>query len=156
MSSTSFSIRPARHSDLPFVQSCAVEAYEIYVERIGKTPAPMVADFASSLTRCHLDIIMDGGTPAGYAVTYPRDDHLFVENIALLSKHQGKGMARQLFKHFENRAIQENHCGIELYTNEKMTENLSLYPHLGFKEIERKTEDGFKRVYFRKDLINPK
>ena len=156
MSSPSFSIRSAQQSDLPFVRSCAVQAYEIYIERMGKTPAPMVADFASSLAKSHLDIIMDGESPAGFAVTYPRGDHLFVENIALLTSQQGKGIARQLFQYFEKRAIQENRSGIELYTNEKMTENLSLYPHLGFREIERKTEDGFNRVYFRKDLNDEK
>jgi hypothetical protein len=33
-----------------------------------------------------------------------------------------------------------------------MTDNLSLYPHLGYAEVDRRTEDGFNRVYFEKDL----
>ena len=37
-------------------------------------------------------------------------------------------------------------------TNEKMTENLTLYPRLGYCEVARRTEDGFNRVYFQKTL----
>jgi hypothetical protein len=33
-----------------------------------------------------------------------------------------------------------------------MVENLQLYPRLGFVETERRVEDGYRRVYFRKTL----
>ncbi|MEQ9160672.1 MAG: hypothetical protein RLO10_10775 [Roseovarius indicus] len=39
---------------------------------------------------------------------------------------------------------------MQLYTNEKMVANLSIYPHLGYAETDRRTEDGFNRVYFEK------
>lgn len=35
---------------------------------------------------------------------------------------------------------------LHLYTNEKMTENLSIYPKLGYVEVGRRTENGFNRV----------
>ena len=41
---------------------------------------------------------------------------------------------------------------MRLYTNARMTENLSLYPHLGYVEVERREEDGFDRVFFEKGL----
>ena len=41
---------------------------------------------------------------------------------------------------------------VHLYTNEKMAENLLIYPKLGYTEVERRTEDGFNRVYFEKTL----
>ncbi len=37
-------------------------------------------------------------------------------------------------------------------TNEKMSQNLSIYPHLGYVETGRRIEDGFNRVYFEKKL----
>ena len=40
-------IHKASLSDLAQVQDCAVSAYQMYVERIGRKPAPMVADFAA-------------------------------------------------------------------------------------------------------------
>jgi hypothetical protein len=41
---------------------------------------------------------------------------------------------------------------LRLYTNAAMTENLSMYAHLGFVETHRVTEDGFNRVYMRLSL----
>jgi len=41
---------------------------------------------------------------------------------------------------------------LALYTNEVMTENLSIYEHLGFSEIARRTEDGYRRIYMEKML----
>jgi hypothetical protein len=38
-----------------------------------------------------------------------------------------------------------------LYTNEKMTDNLSIYRKLGYVEVARRTENGFNRVYFEKN-----
>jgi hypothetical protein len=38
---------------------------------------------------------------------------------------------------------------IRLYTNAAMTENLSMYAHLGFVETHRAVEKGFDRVYLR-------
>lgn len=155
MPSHNFSMRRADTNDLPFVRYCAEQAYQIYVPRIGKTPAPMVADFAANLAKGHLDILVSDQKNAGFAVTYARDDHLFIENIALLSKFQGQGIARQLFRELEHQANQKGLAALELYTNEKMTENLQLYPHLGFVEIDHREEEGFKRVYFRKELQIP-
>ena len=40
-------IRPARMTDLDGIRRCAQAAYAPYVPRIGKAPAPMLADFAS-------------------------------------------------------------------------------------------------------------
>ena len=33
-----------------------------------------------------------------------------------------------------------------------MTENLSVYPHLGFIEVDRREEHGFARIYYEKRL----
>lgn len=41
---------------------------------------------------------------------------------------------------------------VHLYTNEKMVENLAIYPRLGYAETGRRHEDGFNRVYFEKRL----
>jgi hypothetical protein len=41
---------------------------------------------------------------------------------------------------------------VTLYTNEAMVENLRLYRRLGFVETDRRVEDGYRRVFFRKSL----
>jgi hypothetical protein len=34
-----------------------------------------------------------------------------------------------------------------------MHENLELYPRLGYRQTDRRVEDGFERVYFSKKLV---
>lgn len=52
----------------------------------------------------------------------------------------------------EQKAKAEGYCRLELYTNAKMTENLGLYPRLGYQQFDRRIENGFDRVYFYKTL----
>ncbi len=43
----------------------------------------------------------------------------------------------------------------QLYTNELMHENIDWYRNSGFREIARREEHGFKRVYFKKTIYQP-
>lgn len=147
-----FSIKAADKNDLSFIQDCANSAYQIYVERMGKKPAPMIADFAAQIELGHVEIILSDEQPAGYCVSFETSDALFVENIALSPVCQGKGLAAQMFAILEARARSAGLTKLALYTNEKMYENLALYPKIGFVEIERREEDGFRRVFFEKQL----
>ncbi len=142
----------AEVSDLNFVQDCATTAYEKYVERIGKKPAPMIADFESHIRRGEVEIVLWDDKPAGYCVSFNKGDALFIENIALHPAHQGKGLAVMIFEALEVRARQIGLEKLTLYTNEKMHENLGLYPKLGFVETERCQEGGFHRVFFEKQV----
>lgn len=64
----------------------------------------------------------------------------------------GHGIGRALIAQVEATARKQGLAAVELYTNEKMTENLALYPRLGYRETGCHIEDGFARVFFRKDL----
>jgi len=150
--SEAFNIRPATSEDIAFLESCAADAYAQYVEAIGRKPAPMVFDFRGRLKDTPIEIMLDDSKPVGYLVWFLRADHLFLESIAVASAQQGKGFAGMAVAYLEITAIEAGRPAIELYTNEKMTANLSLYPHLGFEEMEHRREDGFNRVYFRKKL----
>jgi len=150
------SIKPATNNDLHAIRSCADAAYQIYVPRIGQKPAPMVADFEEAITKqiicvAHLEHI--ASNIVGFVVFYERGDHMHLENIAVAPKAQGNGVGRALISFVEQSALAAGCNAVELYTNEKMTENLTLYPKLGYEEIERRQEDGFNRVYFRKEPL---
>jgi hypothetical protein len=41
---------------------------------------------------------------------------------------------------------------LSLYTNEVMTENQAIYTHLGYREVDRHTEGGYRRVFMEKLL----
>lgn len=132
---------------------CAEDAYEQYVAAIGKKPAPMVADFGSLIASGSVYVAAETDAELiGFIVFYQEDDHFMLENVAVRSSAAGKGVGKLLIAFCEEKAKQAGAKRIKLYTNEKMSENLSIYPHLGYQETDRKTEDGFNRVFFEKSL----
>jgi len=144
-------IRPACPEDFDAIRNCATDAYGKYVARIGKEPAPMIADFRTQIDQGIVHVSSDdSGDIQGFVVFYPKDDHIHLENVAVSGKCQGMGIGRALIAYCEDFARQNGFPAVELYTNEKMTENLPLYAHLGYRETGRRREDGFNRVFFRK------
>ncbi len=147
-------IRPAQQEDLAAVVACAEAAYAKYVERIGRKPAPMVADFAAQIDQGLVFVASDHDQAMlGYVVCYGRGDHLHLENVAVHPQAQGRGVGRALIAFAEGKARSEGLVAVELYTNAKMSENLALYPALGYHETGRRHEAGFDRVFFRKELV---
>lgn len=152
-------IRTALESDCAAISACANAAYIRYIDRIGKPPAPMVADYASQIAQNKVQVLERGQQLIGFVVSFPvslapAENIYFLENIAVDPAQQGTGMGKLLVDQVIDRAIHFNCSCIELYTNELMVENIAWYGKLGFKEVERKHEDGFNRVYFRLDLTD--
>ncbi|MBT8433272.1 MAG: GNAT family N-acetyltransferase [Gammaproteobacteria bacterium] len=112
----------------------------------------MVADFAASIAKGHLYVAQVDNQIVGFAVFYARQDHVHLENVAVTPGFQNRGFGRKLIEYVEQQAQQEGYNRIELYTNASMSENLELYPRLGFKQFDRRLEDGFDRVFFSKTL----
>jgi ribosomal protein S18 acetylase RimI-like enzyme len=93
------------------------------------------------------------GSPVTAVLTlYPRDDHLYVENIAVHPSAQGRGFGRALMEFAEQEAARRGLGRMALVTHETMTENQAIYARLGYTEIERRAEDGYRRVYMEKPL----
>ena len=112
----------------------------------------MVADFEAQIKAGDLYLMEVEGEVAGFIVVYPRRDHVHVENVAVLPARQGEGVGRALMQFAEEEAKRLACSAIELYTHIKMTENQAFYPAIGYVEIDRREEDGFSRVFYRKDL----
>ncbi|MGI9385994.1 MAG: GNAT family N-acetyltransferase, partial [Methyloligellaceae bacterium] len=85
-------------------------------------------------------------------VSFARGDHLHVENVAVSAAAQGRGVGRALMDRAEEQARNLGLNAVELYTNEVMEENFPFYAALGYVITGRAVEDGYKRVYFRKEL----
>jgi len=145
-------IREAVRADQAGIKSCAIAAYTMYVERIGKKPAPMVANFSEAIENKNLYVMEHAGQVCGFVVFYSCDDHVHLENVAVNPLFQRRGIGSRLIAFAEQRARMVGYSRIELYTNAMMTENLQLYPRLGYEEFDRRLEDGFDRVYFKKAL----
>ena len=76
----------------------------------------------------------------------------WVYYLAVDPDFQGQGVGYRLIEHVEHSARQQGLDRVELYTNAKMIENLALYPRLGYRQFDRRIEDGFDRVYFSKSV----
>jgi ribosomal protein S18 acetylase RimI-like enzyme len=143
-------IRPARLTDADWARALVRRAYALYVPRMGKEPAPMLADYGALIDAGEVHVLEDGGAPVGLIVLRPDEDTLFIENIAVDPAIQRKGHGRALLAFAEAEARRLGLKALRLYTNAAMTENLTYYPALGFRETERREEDGYSRVFFEK------
>ena len=143
-------IRPATAADLPAIKALITAAYSGYLTRMDKPPAPMLRDYGPS--------VEDGttwvtGSPVTAVVTlYPREDHLYVENVAVHPDAQGRGLGRALMEFAEQEAARRGLSRMALVTHEVMTENQAIYSHMGYTEIDRRAEDGYRRIYMEKNL----
>jgi GNAT superfamily N-acetyltransferase len=145
-------IRRAARDDVSAIRGVVHAAYEIYVPRIGKAPAPMDADYERLVADGDVWVGVLDGAIVGVLVIRPSGDVLELENVAAAPVHQGQGLGRALIEFAEQHARNLGLTAVELYTNEAMVENLRLYPRLDYVETGRRVEGGFRRVYFRKSL----
>ena len=143
------SIRLAVGSDLDAVRACVDAAYAPYVPRIGKKPAPMLADYGELIRQGLVQVLERDGRCAAILVGFPEADHWFIENIAVDPRHQGQGLGKIVIDVAIAEARRLGLNSLLLYTNEAMTEALGFYRRLGFDEVDRRLEDGFRRVYLR-------
>jgi N-acetylglutamate synthase-like GNAT family acetyltransferase len=146
------SIRRATTADLTDIQRLIADAYTKYIERIGRPPAPMTADYAAALEHSRVWVLESGDAIVGALVTEGRGDHLLLETIAVAPGVQGSGYGRLLLDRAECDAAELGLTEVRLYTNEAMTENLTFYPRHGYRETGRALQDGFRRVYFSKTV----
>jgi ribosomal protein S18 acetylase RimI-like enzyme len=143
-------LRRATAADLPAIKAIIDAAYAKYLTQMDKPPGPMLRDYGPS--------VEDGttwvtGSPVTAVLTlYPRDGHLLVENIAVHPGAQGRGLGRALMSFAEQEAARRGFTRMALVTHEVMTENQALYARLGYTEVERRAEDGYRRIYMEKPL----
>ena len=145
-------LRPAVAQDVPELRALASAAYEGYVLRIGRPPAPMTADYAHAVRDGQVWVAEADGVLVGLAVLVLREDHLLLENIAVSPAAQGQGVGGRLLGFAEEYARRHGLRQVRLYTNEAMTENLAYHPRRGYTETHRAEQGGFRRVFFSKDV----
>ena len=145
-------VRDAGAADALRIGEIARAAYLKYVPRIGREPAPMGADFAAEIAAGRVVVVEADASVVGYMVAWPEADGYFIDNIAVDPAEQGRGLGRELMDHAERAARRHGLTALRLYTNVAMSENLALYRRLGFVETHRAIEQGFSRVFMRRDL----
>lgn len=147
---TDVQIRIAQPEDRVNITRCVNVAYAVYAGRVGHRPAQMRADYAALIEQGAVYVVDGNRRIDAVLVIHPQDDHLFIENVAVRPSIQGNGIGKQMLQFAEDQARQLHLPEVRLATLEKMEGNLTFFPHLGFAEIERTTEDGHVHVWFSK------
>jgi ribosomal protein S18 acetylase RimI-like enzyme len=145
-------LRPARPEEAEAIRALVRTAYALYVPRMDREPAPMLADYGALVAQGIVTVACEGDAMLGILVCYPRGDHLHVENVAVVPAAQGRGVGRLLLAEAERLARARGLARVELYTNAVMTENFPFYAALGYEQVGRGREAGYERVFFRKSI----
>ena len=145
-------LRSARPGDADRIAQCVRAAYAPYIGRIGKPPGPMLGDYDGIVRDHNVYVVGDGEDIIGVLVLVEGKGGLLLDNIAVRPSRQGLGIGRWLMGHAEAEARRLGYRHLDLYTHQRMTENITYYTRLGYEETERRVEGGYSRVYMRKDL----
>ena len=145
-------LRQATHEDAPAIMALVKAAYQHYVPLIGRTPIPMLTDYAAAVREHEVWVLDAGDRIVGVLELDPRDDHLWIENVAVAPSEQGRGLGRQLLEHGEVVARRRGRKAIGLLTNERYLANIAMYTRYGYRETHREPHLGTDLVYFRKAL----
>ncbi|MFF4348191.1 GNAT family N-acetyltransferase [Streptomyces sp. NPDC001530] len=144
-------IRPAVAADVPVVKAVIDAAFHPYIERIGLVPAPMEADHAANVAAGR--VYVTGEPVTGLVVVEEREDHLYLDIIAVHPDTHGKGVGRRLLHFVDARARALGLPEIRLLTNALMWENQKIYPKYGYEVVERRAEGPYDRIHYRKRLV---
>jgi len=146
-------VETAKAEDVPAIKPMVDAAYSKYIERLGKLPAAMTADYDKLVETQSLYVLRVGSNVVGSILLSRDGDSIKVNNLVVDPSAQGRGYSRVLMDQAEDMARAQGLAAVTLFTNEKMHENIALYTKIGFTETGRKTEDGFNRVFFRKNVL---
>ena len=144
--------RLSRPDDVSTLRDLVRAAYAKYVARLGRETSPMLDDYAARIAAGQAWVLEHDGALVGALVLEDEPDALMLTNIAVAPAAQGQGVGRRLIAFTEGLARRRGYALLRLYTNEKMVENVAMYPRLGFTETHRGSEAGHRRVYFEKRL----
>ena len=145
-------LRQAGDEDAPAIRTLVRAAYEHYEPLIGRTPLPMLTDYAVAVREHVVWVAEEGDRIIGVLELDLRDDHLWVENVAVAPDQQGRGIGRRLLRHAEDEARRQGRREIQLLTNERYVANIAMYTRYGYRETHRQPHLGTDLVFFQKTL----
>ena len=148
-------IRPATPADARAIAALVDRAYERYLPRMDRTPAPMLDDYDKLVADGVVTVFDEGGRVCGVLVAWVDGDSFYVDNVAVdpdAARQRESvaallGVADELGRRAGCRRLW-------LYTNAAMSENLEYYPRHGFTEFDRRVDEGYARVYFERPLTD--
>ena len=97
-------LRRAGDADAGAIAELVDAAYVGYTPLLGRTPFPMLADYADAVRSHDVWVLDDAGRIVGVIELVAHDDHLWIENVAIAPDRQGRGYGRRLLAFAEDEA----------------------------------------------------
>lgn len=131
-------IRKAIPDDSDSLKNCMESAYAVYEERMGGVILPpMDVDYLSEINNYPTWVVESDGSVLGGLILIFENDQVSIANIAVDPRFQGQGIGGALMRFAELKAKENSFSELHLATHVLLTENISLYQHLGWKETGR-------------------
>lgn len=146
-------LRRAGDEDVTAIHDLVAAAYEGYTPLLGRTPIPMLTDYAVAVREHDVWVLESDGAIVGVLELQVRDDHLWIENVAIEPTWQGRGLGRRLLAHAEDEARSRGLPEIGLLTNERYLDNIAMYTRDGYRVTHREPHLGSDLVHFRKTVL---
>lgn len=142
-------VREATPADADSLENCMQSAYAVYQPRMGgmRLP-PMDADYSSEIRIYPAWVAASGNSVLGGLIMSFDNGQATIANISVHPDFQGQGIGSSLMKFAETKARENDFAELSLATHVLLEENIAMYRHLGWIEINR---DEF-RVYMKKVL----
>lgn len=145
-------LRAAEPDDAGAISDIVRMAYAKWIPIIGRQPRPMTVDYAKAVLEHDFDLAHVDVRLVGLIETILRDDHLWIENVAVRPGDQGRGIGRQLLRHAESKALAAGRQETRLLTNAAFEDNVLLYEKVGYVTDRREPFMGGTTVYMSKKL----
>ncbi len=144
--------RTATASDVEIVHKFTRDAYKKWVSVIGREPLPMAADYDKAVLEHRIDLFYQGDELVALIELIPKEDHLMIENLCVLPKHQRRGLGKKLLIHAEEVAKNLTLETLKLDTNKLFSGNVELYERTGYEIVWEKPIDHGIHVHMEKTL----
>lgn len=145
----SLQIREATLEDTESLKKCMESAYAPYQERMGgERLPPMDIDYSSEIENYPVWVVESQGQIVGGLIMVFEDGRSSIANIAIDPKFQGQGIGGKLMRFAEFKAKEKNTSELRLATHVLLSENISLYRHLGWEETGRDES----RIFMKKEI----
>ena len=128
------------------LRACMQSAYAEYQQRVGRVRLPpMNADYLSEINNYPTWVVESQGNIIGGLIMSFENDRASIANIAVDPKNQGRGIGARLMAYAESKARGKNFSELQLTTHVLLSENISLYRHLGWNESGRNETKVFMK-----------
>jgi GNAT superfamily N-acetyltransferase len=123
-------------TDAASLKACIDAAYLKYVQHIADLP-PVSEGCADDIAMNQVWVSTQADIVIAGMILIPSNGFLKLANLAVHPDHAGKGIGRAMLELADQEAKQQGFSEMQLSTHTQMPENVQMYQHMGWKEIDR-------------------